>query len=78
MTICTREVAALFERAKLYRHEALQAWKLHCGGFADHLPQSVVHTREKGYLLNQIFLPHKIRNIIIHSHAMFVVDDLTF
>jgi hypothetical protein len=77
MTICTREVAALFERAKLYRHEALSVLdaplrRIHRSSATKSCP----NTREK--LLATDILPHKMRNIIIHARAMFVVDDLTF
>jgi hypothetical protein len=78
MTIRTHEVAALFERTNLigmkcFLCTSLEAplWRI-CRSSTKSCP----HTREK--LFTTDILPHKMRNIIIHSRAMFVVDDLAF
>jgi hypothetical protein len=48
MTICTRLVAALFERTKLYQHEALSVHKPETS-IAEDSPISCLSTQERSY-----------------------------
>jgi hypothetical protein len=72
-------MAALFERAKLYRHEALSVCKPG-SSIAEDSPiicHKVMSTHERKAIRHRYFCHIKCATLL-YMRAMFVVDDFTF